>query len=69
MFLQENSFRAHSTTMQGIQYNVFSFYSGTESIRERIGKMIEDAFQVAEAVEITNPSLVDNFGIRRIATS
>jgi hypothetical protein len=60
MLLNSNMIRAHSTTIRGVQYNVFSCYGGTESIFDRAGKLIEDSFQRTDGVEITKPFLVDN---------
>ena len=60
MFLFNNAIRANSKTIRGVQYVVFSNYGGSESIHDRIGQMIENSFETANAVEITNPSLLDN---------
>lgn len=60
MFLFDNAIRAHSKTIRGVQYVVFSNYGGGETIYDRIGRMIEDSFEQTDAVEITKPSLVNN---------
>ncbi len=60
MLLFNNTVRAHSTTIRGVQYDVFSCYDGNETIFDRIGSLIEDSFCSTAAVEITKPFLVDN---------
>lgn len=60
MLLFSKSTQTHNTTIRGVRYNVFSFYSGEELIYDRIGSIIENSFNTAKAVEITRSSLVDN---------
>ena len=60
MLLFSKSTQTHDTTIRGVHYNVFSFYSGEELIYDRIGSMIENSFNDTSVVEITKSSLVDN---------
>lgn len=60
MFLANPSVQVNTKIIRGVQYNVFSIYYGPEFIYDRIGKMIEDAFETTDAVEITESSLSEN---------
>lgn len=48
------------TVIRGVQYIVFSFYDGDRPIQEHLGGLLQSAFETADAVELTNESLVDS---------
>ena len=60
MFLFDNTIRANSKTIRGVQYVVFSHYNGHEAIHDRVGSMIINSFEQNRTVEITQPSLVSS---------
>lgn len=43
MFLFENDFQAHTTTIHGVRYITFSFYSGNKDIFQKVGQLITDS--------------------------
>ena len=43
MFLFENDFQARTTTIRGVRYITFSFYSGDKDIFQKIGQLITDS--------------------------
>lgn len=59
MFLFENDFQAHTTTIRGVQYITFSFYSGKKDIFQKVGKLITDSvlFDKDESDSLSNPDM------------
>ena len=59
MFLFENDFQAHTTTIRGVRYITFSFYSGDKSIFQKVGQLITDSVLLDkdEADSLSNPDM------------
>lgn len=53
-FLFKGDFRVNSTILGGVQYVTFSFYDGDKLIFDKVGDLIQQSFQAAEANKITN---------------
>lgn len=60
MFMFGNNFRMNTRKIRGVNYAVFSIYSGDTDVFDYIGKLIENSFETSTADEITSESLVDN---------
>ncbi|MDD2217331.1 MAG: hypothetical protein PHX63_02745 [Eubacteriales bacterium] len=53
-FLFKGDFRVNSTIIGGVQYVTFSFYDGDKLIFDKVGDLIQQSFQAAEADKIPN---------------
>lgn len=53
-FLFEGDFRVNSTIIGGVQYVTFSFFDGDKLIFDKVGDLIQQSFQTAEAGKIPN---------------
>ena len=62
MFLFENDFQAHTTTIRGVQYITFSFYSGNKDIFQKVGQLITDSVLLDkdEADYLSNPDMASD---------
>ena len=59
MFLFENDFQAHTTTIRGVRYITFSFYSGDKDIFQKVGQLITDSVLLdkEETDSLSNPDM------------
>jgi len=53
-FLFKGDFRVNSTIIGGVQYVTFSFFDGDKLIFDKVGDLIQQSFQAAEAGKIPN---------------
>lgn len=60
MFLFKGDYWAHPKTINGVRYEVYSFYAGDKNVFDKIGDMIVDSFQSANIDELTNEFSVDS---------
>ena len=58
MFLFKGDYWAHTMKINGIRYEVYSFYDGDKNVFDKIGDLIADSFQSANIDELTNESSV-----------
>ena len=54
MFLFKGDYWAHPKTINGVRYEVYSFYAGDKNVFDKIGDLIVDSFQSANIDELTN---------------
>ncbi|WP_195283045.1 hypothetical protein [Harryflintia acetispora] len=57
-FLFSGDFHVHAKTIKGVQYVTFSFFSGEQTIFDKVGEMIVQSCVTAKKVEIPSESLV-----------
>lgn len=57
-FLCSGDFSVHAKTINGMQYVTFSFFSGEQTVFDKVGKMIVQSCNTAKEVEIPSESLV-----------
>ena len=60
MFLFKGDYWAHPKTINGVWYEVYSFYAGDKNVFDKIGDLIVDSFQSANIDELTNEFSVDS---------
>ena len=60
IFIQNSGIDMNVTTIRGVQYIVFSFFDGNQSVDDRIGELIQASFEESTAEDITSESLLDN---------
>ena len=62
MFLFENDFQAHTTTIRGVRYITISFYSGDKDIFQKVGQLITDSVLLDkdEADSLSNPDMASD---------
>ena len=60
MFLFTGDYWAHPKTINGVRYEVYSFYAGDKNVFDKIGDLIVDSFQSANIDELTNEFSVDS---------
>ncbi|MCI6015174.1 MULTISPECIES: hypothetical protein [Eubacteriales] len=60
MFLFKGDYWAHPKTINGVRYEVYSFYAGDKNVFDKIGDLIVDSFQSANIDELTNEFSVDS---------
>ncbi|GAB6171964.1 hypothetical protein JCM15765_14420 [Paradesulfitobacterium aromaticivorans] len=48
-FLFKGDFRVNSTIIGGVQYVTYSFFDGDKLIFDKVGDLIQQSFQAAEA--------------------
>ena len=60
MFLFKGDYWAHPKTINGVRYEVHSFYAGDKNVFDKIGDLIVDSFQSANIDELTNEFSVDS---------
>jgi len=53
-FLFKGDFRVNSTIIGGVQYVTFSFFDGDKLIFDKVGDLIQQSFQAAEAGKFPN---------------
>ena len=58
MFLFKGDYWAHTKKINGVRYEVYSFYDGDKNVFDKIGDLIADSFQSANIDELTNESSV-----------
>ena len=58
MFLFKGDYWAHTKKINGVRYEVYSFYNGDKNVFDKIGDLIADSFQSANIDELTNESSV-----------
>lgn len=58
MFLFKGDYWAHTKTIHGVRYEVYSFYDGDKNVFDKIGDLIAESFQSANIDELTNESSV-----------
>ena len=59
-FLYSGDFSVHAKTINGVQYVTFSFFSGEQTVFDKVGGMIVQSCHTAKEVEIPSKSLVGN---------
>ena len=57
-FLCSGDFSVHAKTIKGVQYVTFSFFSGEQTVFDKVGGMIVQSCHTAKEVEIPSKSLV-----------
>ena len=62
MFLFENDFQAHTTTIRSVRYITFSFYSGDKDIFQKVGQLITDSVLLdkEETDSLSNPDMASD---------
>ncbi len=62
MFLFENDFQARTTTIRGVRYITFSFYSGDKDIFQKIGQLITDSVDLDKEApdSLSNPDMASD---------
>ena len=59
-FLFSGDFRVYAKTIRGVRYVTFSFFSGEETIFDKVGDMIVQSCETTKEVKIPSESLVDS---------
>lgn len=59
-FLCSGDYSVHAKTINGVQYVTFGFFSGEQTIFDKVGGMITQSCETAKEVEIPSESLVGN---------
>ena len=60
IFIPNSGVDMNVSTIRGVQYIVFSFFDGEQSVDDRIGDLIQSSFEESTAEDLTSESLLDN---------